>query len=197
MGITHADDDFGTRVSDVFHDIPNTRRVVGDIRIFSQTYEEHMETVRQKFTRTKEHSISLNPRKVGFAKSSAPFGGFIVDAECFGPDPTTRANSQFPTPLNITDFRTFFGLCQQLKNFSTDISSALVSSFKEGTHLRLDFNLRRCLQSSTHGPISSSQPSLLQSCYTDYSPRRRFPSQRPGIPPETEKNRCAVEIRPS
>ncbi len=49
MGIIHAGDDFGRRVSDVFDDIPNTRRVVEDILIFFPTYEEHVEAVRQVF----------------------------------------------------------------------------------------------------------------------------------------------------
>jgi hypothetical protein len=111
MGITHAGDDFGRRVSDVFDNILNTGRVVEDILIFSSTYEEHMATVQQVFTRAKEHSISLNPRKVVFAQSSTPFGGFIVDAEGFRPDPALRAISEFPTPANITDLRAFFSLC--------------------------------------------------------------------------------------
>ena len=55
-----------------------------------------METVRQVLDRAKKHSISLNPRKVVFAESSAPFGGFIVDAEGFRPDPALlSAISQF------------------------------------------------------------------------------------------------------
>ncbi|KZS05446.1 Uncharacterized protein APZ42_031345 [Daphnia magna] len=111
MGITHAVDDFGRRVSDLFDDIPNTRRVVKDILIFSSSSEEHMETVRQVFARAREHGISVNPRKVVFAESSAPFGRFIVDAEGFRPDPALLiAISQFPTPLNITDLKAFFGL---------------------------------------------------------------------------------------
>ena len=68
MGIPHAADDFGRRVSDVFDDIPNTRRVLENILIFSVSYEEHFETVRQVFARAKEHSISLIPRKVVFAE---------------------------------------------------------------------------------------------------------------------------------
>ncbi len=59
MGITHAGDDFGRRGSDVFDDNQNTRRLVEDILIFSSTYEEHMEIVRQVLARAEKHSISL------------------------------------------------------------------------------------------------------------------------------------------
>ncbi|KZS02854.1 Uncharacterized protein APZ42_034560 [Daphnia magna] len=117
-----------TTLADEFPTCSTTSQthVVEDILIFSFSYEEHMETVRQVFARAKEHGISLNPRKVVFAESSAPFGGFIVDAEGFRPDPALlSAISQFPTPLNITDLRAVFSLCQQLGNVSHDISSAL------------------------------------------------------------------------
>jgi hypothetical protein len=60
MGIIHAGDDFGRRVADVFDGIPNTRRVVEDILIFSPTYEEHVEAVRQVFARAKEHVQHLS-----------------------------------------------------------------------------------------------------------------------------------------
>jgi hypothetical protein len=47
-----------------------------------------------------------------FAEPSVPFGRFIVEAEGFRPYPALlSAISQFPTPLNITDLRAFFGLC--------------------------------------------------------------------------------------
>ena len=180
----------------MFDDIPNTRRVVEDILIFSPTYEEHIETVRQVLDHAKEHSISLNPRKVVFAESSAPFGGFIVDAEGFRPDPALlTAISQFPTPLNITDLRAFFGLCQQLGNFSPAISSALVPLFPllkkglifEWTSTHDDaFKLARTALSAHHS-LAFYDPAL------PTSPRRRFPSQRPWIPPEAERNRFTME----
>ncbi|XP_046449296.1 uncharacterized protein LOC124197793 [Daphnia pulex] len=165
-------------VSDVFDDIPKTRRVVEDILIFFPTYEEHVEAVRQVFSRAKEHSISLNSRKVIFAEPSVPFGGFIVDAEGFRPYPALlSAISQFPTPLNITDLRAFFGLCQQLGNVSHDISSALVPLsplLKKGlifewtsTHDDAFKAARRAL--SAHHSLAFYDPALPTSLHVDAS----------------------------
>lgn len=41
-GVTHAGDDNARRASDVFDDLPNTRRTMEDVLVFSQTYEEHV-----------------------------------------------------------------------------------------------------------------------------------------------------------
>jgi hypothetical protein len=46
LGVAHAGDDYCRRVSEVFDDLPNCRRIVEDILIFSATYDEFIETVR-------------------------------------------------------------------------------------------------------------------------------------------------------
>ena len=35
FGVVHADDDYYRRMADIFDDIPNTRRIVEDILVFS------------------------------------------------------------------------------------------------------------------------------------------------------------------
>ena len=87
FGITHAGDDYCRRVSDIFDSIPNSRRIVEDLVVFSKTYAEHLELVRSMFTRAKEHNISLNPAKLVFAQPSVKFGGYIIDSDGFRPDP--------------------------------------------------------------------------------------------------------------
>ena len=42
FGVVHAGDDYSRRLADVFDDIPNCRRIVEDILIFSKPYEEHL-----------------------------------------------------------------------------------------------------------------------------------------------------------
>ena len=39
FGICHVGDDYSRRVSAVFDDLPNCRRIIEDILIFSETYE--------------------------------------------------------------------------------------------------------------------------------------------------------------
>ena len=58
FGVVHAGDDYCRRVADIFDDIPNTRRIVEDILVFSKTRDEHIEAVRHLFARAAEHDVS-------------------------------------------------------------------------------------------------------------------------------------------
>lgn len=79
-GVTHAGDDYARRASDVFDDLPNTRRITEDFLVFSQTYEEHVGLVESLFERGAANNVALNTTKFVFAHPSAVFGGYVVDA---------------------------------------------------------------------------------------------------------------------
>ena len=70
--------------------------------------------------------MSLNTRKLQFAQQTVKFGGYVVSENNFKPDPElTDAIRKFPELKISTDLRPFFGLCQQVGNFSNRISTAL------------------------------------------------------------------------
>lgn len=127
FGVSHAEGDYGRRVYEVFDDLPACRRVVEDVVVFSKTYAEHVQLVRQLFKRAADHNVSINVSKLVFAQSSVNFGGYLIDSSGFRPHPNlTRAIRDFPVPTNITDVRSFCGLCQQVGNFSTLLASTLL-----------------------------------------------------------------------
>ena len=106
FGVAHAGDDYCRRVSEFFYDLPNCRRIVEDILVYSATYEEHIEAVRRLFHRAAAHNVAINTSKIVFAQPAVTFGGYVVDADGFRPDPElTRAIREFPTPGSITDVR--------------------------------------------------------------------------------------------
>jgi hypothetical protein len=78
------------------------------------------------FKTANDNNVSFNKNKTVFAKPTAIFAGYEVSADGFRPNPElTRAIREFPRPTNITDLRSFYGLCQQVGNFSDKISAAL------------------------------------------------------------------------
>ena len=126
FGVAHAGDDYCRRVSEVFDDLPNCRRIIEDIVVYSAIYEEHVEVVRRLFHRAAAHNVAINTSKKVFAQPAVTFGGYVVDADGFSPAPElTRAIRECPTPGSITDVRSFFGLCQQVGNFSDQLAAAL------------------------------------------------------------------------
>ena len=125
FGIKQAGDDYCRRVSEVFDDVPNTRRIVEDILVYSSTYEDHVKAVRALFKKAATHGVAINTSKMVFAQPAVTFGDYVVDTDGFRPDPKlTRAIRDFPTPHSITDIRSVFGLCQQVGNFSDKLSKA-------------------------------------------------------------------------
>lgn len=126
MGICQAGDDYGRRFSDIFSQIPNTARCMEDMIVYSRTYEEHLQLLCMLFQTADANNVSFNRKKTSFACKEGKFAGYVVSGNGFHPNPyLTRAIRDFPVPLNITDFRSFFGLCQQGGNFSDKIAAAL------------------------------------------------------------------------
>ena len=50
-----------------------------DIIIFSNTWEEHKETVRQVLQRFSQHDITLIPSKCSFGKNKTEFIGHVIE----------------------------------------------------------------------------------------------------------------------
>jgi hypothetical protein len=97
-----------------------------DLIIYSATYEEHLELVRAVFKTASDHNVGFNRAKTTFAEPTGKFAGYVVSEDGFRPSPDlTRAIREFPQPRNVTDLRSFYGLCQQVSNFSSKIAAAL------------------------------------------------------------------------
>jgi hypothetical protein len=97
-----------------------------DLVIYSRTYEEHINLLRMLFKTISDNNMSFNKNKTVFAKPTAIFAGYKVSADGLRPNPElTRAIREFPWPANITNLRSFYGLCQQVGNFSDKIAAVL------------------------------------------------------------------------
>ncbi len=80
----------------------------------------------------------LIKNKTVFASHTGVFAGYVVSEHGFCPNHAlTQVIREFPQSSNVTDLRSFFGLCQQVGNFSPMIAAA-----------------------SCHLPRSSKKPSL-------------------------------------
>ena len=72
--------------------------------------------------------ISLKREKFVFAQKEATFCGYVVSGNGYSiyPD-TAQPIKQFPTPTNLTDLRSFFGLANQLANFTDKVAKIIKS----------------------------------------------------------------------
>ena len=162
----------------VFDDLPNCRRIIEDILIFSETYEEHVAMVRQVFQRAADHQIAVNTRKIQFAQPSVLFGGYILSSTGFSPNSELlSATSKFQAPTNITEMRAFHGLCQQMGNFSHSLAATLLPlapllkknyQWEWTSHHRSSFNEAR-KELSSSAELSFYDPALPTALHVDAS----------------------------
>ena len=125
-GITSIAEHYNRRMDEAFEGMAGFRKVVGDVIVFSRTREEHIQHVRKFLTRCQEKGISLNAGKLQLTQQTVKFAGFIVSGDGYRPDPElVRALSDFPTPGNLTEVRSFFGLVNQLAYFVENVSEHL------------------------------------------------------------------------
>ena len=123
MGLVSSGDEFCRRGDEAFAGMSNIEKVVDDILLHDETFEDHYNKVVELLERCRKCKISLNPQKFVFAQNEVPYVGYIVGQNGIKADPKkVQAIRHFPRPKNLTELRSFMGLVNQLGNFSSEIS---------------------------------------------------------------------------
>ena len=113
-------------MDEAFSGLKNYRKVVGDVLIFDCDFDSHITRVRQFLKCCEELQISLKKEKFKFACTSVNFAGYEISQAGYKLDVSLiEGISNFPTPQNVTDLRSFFGLVNQLSGSSKSIVTCL------------------------------------------------------------------------
>ena len=95
-----------------------------DVLIFSRTMEEHVEVLREVFTRFRQHHLKLNPAKCGFALSQVTFLGHVLSGGCVRPAAdNVAAVRNYRRPTTRPEVRRFLGLCGFMRHFVPNFST--------------------------------------------------------------------------
>ena len=107
-GICSISEHYDRRMAEAFVGLTGFRRVVDDIIIYDDNELEHAAHVKQFLQCCVDKQIALNPEKCKFSQTKVTFAGFTVSAEGYQVDHSiTDAITEFPTPSNRTDLRSF------------------------------------------------------------------------------------------
>ena len=110
---------------------------VDDILIFSRNFEDHLSHLSQVFERLHHAKLKLHPDKCKFAVKDIKFLGHIISREGVKVDPSkTKSVSEFPTPKNVKQVRSFLGMANYYRRFIKDhskIISPLNALCRKGT----------------------------------------------------------------
>ena len=118
QGFVGAGDGYNRRFDAVLTDFNDKERCVDDTIFWDQQLEQHWWRTVDFLTTLGHAGIVLNPDKFQFCSRDVDFAGFRLTADKVAPLPKyISAIRDFPTPSNITDVRSWFGLVNQVSSY--------------------------------------------------------------------------------
>lgn len=151
QGYIASGDGYTRRFDEIISDIPNKTKCVDDTLLWSDSIEHSFFQACKWLETCGNNGIILNPDKFVFAQDTVEFAGFEITPDSVRPcSRYLEAILDFPSPKNITDMRSWFGLVNQVSYaFSmTDRMQAFRQLLKPGTPFYWDDTLERLFQES-------------------------------------------------
>ena len=126
FGISCISEHYNRRMEEALSDIPRLKRVVDDFAVYDDNLTVHRGHVETVLQRCEERGVSLNRDKFEFGVNETVMGGYQIGPDGYAIDPAiSEAIRNFPTPSSRTDLRSFFGLANQISDFTDAVATAL------------------------------------------------------------------------
>ena len=125
FGLTNAPAVFQALVNDVLRDMLNRFVFVylDDILIFSSSYKDHVNHVRQVLNRLLENRLFVKAEKCDFHATTVSFLGYVVEKGQLKPDPgKIRSVVEWPVPATRKQLQRFLGFANFYRRFIRDYS---------------------------------------------------------------------------
>lgn len=97
---------------------------VDDIIVMGKSIDQCVDRLEHVFDRLKEAGLTLKPSKCNFFKKSVSFLGHVVSEQGIQCDPVKiEAVQNWPVPQNLTEVRSYLGLCSYYRKFIEHFAS--------------------------------------------------------------------------
>ena len=114
QGYLAAGDAYTRRFDEILSTLPRKVKVVDDCLLYDETIEQSFYHAWDFLEICAQHGITINIDKFQFCQDSIEFAGLNITPTGITPsDKLISAIRDFPTPTNITDARSWFGLVNQ------------------------------------------------------------------------------------
>ena len=115
QGYIASGDGYTRRFDEIVMDFPRKTKCVDDAILWSSSIEEAFFHAVDWLDLCGRNGIVLNPSKFVFSKQTVDFAGFTITPTSVKPCAgSLKAIEEFPSPKNITDVRSWFGLINQV-----------------------------------------------------------------------------------
>ena len=119
QGYLSSGDGYNRRFQAILEDFPRKERCVDDTLHFDENLEEHYWRTIDFLIMVGQAGVVLNPDKFQFAQKDVEFAGFRIMSDTVEPLPKYfEAIKSFPTPRNVTDIKSWFGLVNQVSSYA-------------------------------------------------------------------------------
>ena len=122
MDLTSSSDEFCRRTDEALRGL-KLKKIVDDILIAADNYEDLKISLERVLTRCRNHGIALSADKIEIGPQIR-FAGHIVSADWVVPDEEkVKAIRGFPPLKTVRDVRSFLGLANQLGEFTPELAA--------------------------------------------------------------------------
>ena len=115
QGYIASGDGYSRRYDEIVADVPRKTKCIDDTLLWADSMEESFFQAANWLDVCGRNGITLNPDKFVFCQEEVEFAGFTITMNNVRPCyKYLQAIREFPTPRNITDIRSWFGLVNQV-----------------------------------------------------------------------------------
>ena len=86
MGLSSTGDEYCRRHSAAIGGHPNMQKVMDDVLLYNNNFEEHVKSVKNFLELCRKHKITLNREKFCFGETKVNFVGYVVSCDGVTPD---------------------------------------------------------------------------------------------------------------
>ena len=124
FGMKNSPATFQRMINQIVSDINGCEAYIDDIVVYSQTWSEHMCTLKMLFDRLTQAKLTINLEKSEFGKANVTFLGHVVGSGNVKPiDAKVDAITHFPRPENKKQLMRFLGMVGYYRKFCQNFSS--------------------------------------------------------------------------
>ena len=122
MGLSPSSDGFCERTDNILQPVPDLLKIVDDALLQAPTKQAVLQKFRIALNCCRQHNLTLSRSKLHLGKEIG-FAGYLIGEDGVKPDPKrVEAITNYPPPHDLTQVRSFLGLCNQLGFFIPDLA---------------------------------------------------------------------------
>lgn len=130
-GISSAPGIFQKAMETLLQGIPHVTVYIDDILITGENDADHLQTLETVLERLAKAGLRAKKNKCKFMVPSVDYLGYVIDAQGLHPHPDkVVAIQQAPTPLNVTQLKSYLGLLSYYGKFLPNLSTLLAPLYK-------------------------------------------------------------------